>query len=116
MTTQTELERLKTELDEARAELARAIAWKEDAVLRCAKRRCADRDRIQRETEAEIDALARQLEEARKAADAAWLPEQETMFTENHELAAKLEASAAHDWERFTTKHNVAAIINRGEK
>ena len=27
------------------------------------------------------------------------------MFTENHELAAKLEASAAHDWERFTTKH-----------
>ena len=30
--------------------------------------------------------------------------EQETMFTENHELAAKLAASAAHDWERFTTK------------
>ena len=27
------------------------------------------------------------------------------MFTENHELAAKLEASSAHDWERFTTKH-----------
>ena len=27
------------------------------------------------------------------------------MFTENHKLAAKLEASAAHDWERFTTKH-----------
>lgn len=45
------------ECNEVRAELARAIAWKEDAILRCAKRRCADRDRIQRETEAENERL-----------------------------------------------------------
>jgi hypothetical protein len=58
-----ENERLAAALDEARAELARAIAWKEDAVLRCAKRRCADRDRIQRETEAENARLREALQE-----------------------------------------------------
>ena len=37
------------------------------------------------------------------------------MFTENHELAAKLEASAAHDWERFTTKHTRYPMSNQTE-